>query len=421
MQETFVKDADSYTGKFTVPKMDNFFRGGTYGVVFTEGELWRDQRRFALSVLRNFGMGRNLMEQKILDEIVAFTETLSEDVNAQSCDLPWRFEVCIGSIINAMLFGYRFEGEKLNEFKFFKNLLSDHMHSMVNPCIAILAQELDLLKYVFRGSYKLLDRNRKLFFDFFNRQIEEHEKELDLDSLDEPTDFVEAYLREMYLAEKSGGNGNQTYFTKKQLANMCLDLWFAGMETTANTLEFTVLYLIRNPTVMKKVHEELDRVIGTSRLITLKDKCNLPYLQATINESQRMANLLPLNLLHKTTRDVTILGHFIPKNTCIVPQIGNVLFNEQIFPEPEKFKPERFLTENGELKKIEEFCPFSIGKRQCLGESLAKMELFLILANLFNQFEIFPEDPKHLPTLRRVPGITWQPTHYKVRIEKRHV
>uniref|UniRef100_A0A914Z9Q4 Cytochrome P450 n=1 Tax=Panagrolaimus superbus TaxID=310955 RepID=A0A914Z9Q4_9BILA len=84
MQETFVKDADSYTGKFTVPKMDNFFRGGTFGVVFTEGELWRDQRRFALSVLRNFGMGRNLMEQKILDEIIAFTETLSEDVNESS-------------------------------------------------------------------------------------------------------------------------------------------------------------------------------------------------------------------------------------------------------------------------------------------------------------------------------------------------
>uniref|UniRef100_A0A914Q864 Cytochrome P450 n=1 Tax=Panagrolaimus davidi TaxID=227884 RepID=A0A914Q864_9BILA len=92
--------------------MDNFFRGGTLGIVFTEGELWQHQRRFALSVLRNFGMGRNLMEQKILDEIVAFTETLSKDANEPSCDLPWRFEVCVGSIINAMLFGYRFEGDR---------------------------------------------------------------------------------------------------------------------------------------------------------------------------------------------------------------------------------------------------------------------------------------------------------------------
>ena len=101
-----------------------------------------------------------------------------------------------------------------------------------------------------------------------------------------------------------------------------------------------------------------------------------------------MANLLPLNLIHKTTRDVTIRGYLIPKNTCIVPQIGAVLFDETIFPEPESFKPERFLNENRELKKIEEFCPFSVGKRQCLGESLARMELFLILANLFNQFKV---------------------------------
>ena len=110
IHETFIKDPDAYTGRFTVPKMDHFFRGGTLGIVFTEGELWRDQRRFALSVFRNFGMGRNLMEQKILDEVVSFVDTLSKDSMEQRCDLPFRFEVCVGSIINDMLFGYRFEG-----------------------------------------------------------------------------------------------------------------------------------------------------------------------------------------------------------------------------------------------------------------------------------------------------------------------
>ena len=85
------------------------------------------------------------------------------------------------------------------------------MHSMVDPSIAIMAQELDLLKHVFRGSYKLLERNKKLFFDFFNRQIEDHEKGLDLNSIEEPTDFVEAYLREIYLAAKNGDK--KTYFT----------------------------------------------------------------------------------------------------------------------------------------------------------------------------------------------------------------
>ena len=60
----------------------------------------------------------------------------------------------------------------------------------------------------------------------------------------------------------------------------------------------------------------------------------------------------------------------------------------QIFPDPYSFKPERFLDGDGNLKKIEQFVPFSVGKRQCLGESLARMELFLIIANLYNQFEV---------------------------------
>lgn len=60
----------------------------------------------------------------------------------------------------------------------------------------------------------------------------------------------------------------------------------------------------------------------------------------------------------------------------------------QVFPEPHLFKPERFLTADGELKKIDEFVPFGLGKRQCLGESLARMELFLFTANIFNQFRV---------------------------------
>ena len=63
--ETFISNADAYTGRFTIQKMDKFFRGGNYGVVFTEGDLWREQRRFALSVFRNLGMGRNIFEQKV--------------------------------------------------------------------------------------------------------------------------------------------------------------------------------------------------------------------------------------------------------------------------------------------------------------------------------------------------------------------
>ena len=89
------------------------------------------------------------------------------------------------------------------------------------------------------------------------------------------------------------------------------------------------------------------------------------------------------------------------------------------FPEPQKFKPERFINENGELEKIEELIPFSIGKRQCLGESLARMELFLIISNFFNVYKIAPIDENHFPSLEKTPGLTVQPKNFDCKISKR--
>lgn len=106
-----------------------------------------------------------------------------------------------------------------------------------------------------------------------------------------------------------------------------------------------------------------------------------------------MCNLLAQNLLHRTTRDVELNGYTLPVGTRIVPQLCTVLFDEEIFPEPMRFKPERFLEkkENGcgyKLMKCEELIPFGVGKRQCLGESLARQELFLFTANLFHRYTV---------------------------------
>lgn len=181
---------------------------------------------------------------------------------------------------------------------------------------------------------------------------------------------------------------------------MCFDLWFAGLTTTNTTINWTISYVLNHPEVQDKMQEELDKVVGSDRLVTISDKSSLPYMNAVINESQRCVNLLPCNLFHATTRDTVINGNIIPKGTGVIAQISTVMLDEkvllkviffkisyfQIFPDPYKFQPERFIDENGALKKIEQLIPFSVGKRQCLGEGLARMELFLIVANLFNRY-----------------------------------
>lgn len=92
---------------------------------------------------------------------------------------------------------------------------------------------------------------------------------------------------------------------------------------------------------------------------------------------------------------MSICGQHIPKGTCIVPLISCVLYDETVYPKPFDFCPERFIDQaTGELKGrkrgngMVELIPFSVGRRECLGQKLATMELFLNLSNLFNVFEV---------------------------------
>uniref|UniRef100_A0A914QM51 Cytochrome P450 n=1 Tax=Panagrolaimus davidi TaxID=227884 RepID=A0A914QM51_9BILA len=144
----------------------------------------------------------------------------------------------------------------------------------------------------------------KFLTDYCKEQIVKHRNEMkgsDYDKESPPKDYVEAYLRE---SEKSPS------FTDIQLINSLFDLWIAGQETTANTLIFSVLYLLHNPEIQNKLHKELDVIIGSDRRINLSDKNSLIYVNAFINEVQRSVNLLPQNLLHKTLKDVKV-GKYI--------------------------------------------------------------------------------------------------------------
>uniref|UniRef100_A0A915EMV6 Cytochrome P450 n=1 Tax=Ditylenchus dipsaci TaxID=166011 RepID=A0A915EMV6_9BILA len=239
---------------------------------------------------------------------------------------------------------------------------------------------------------------------------------------EEDTYFVEAFLHEMEQNDLDNSKENNQIFKLPALRGMCGDLFFAGQETTSNTLKFIFLYMIVFPEVQTKMQEELDKEIGDNekgtKRVTLADRAKLPYTNAVINESQRFCNLLPINLAHKATKDVQIGGFKIAKGTVIVPNISNVLYDDKIFPEPHKFMPDRFL-EDGQLKKVEEFIPFGIGKRQCMGESLARAELFLFTTNLFYLFKISAVDPEKPPSLNKETGFTVSPMHYSCRVEHR--
>uniref|UniRef100_A0A7E4W900 Cytochrome P450 n=1 Tax=Panagrellus redivivus TaxID=6233 RepID=A0A7E4W900_PANRE len=179
-----------------------------------------------------------------------------------------------------------------------------------------------------------------------------------------------------------------------------------------------LIYIIQNPDIQRKAHAELNEFIG-DRIITTDDKTNLKYINAIVAETQRMCNLVPMNVPHKTTRDVEVMGYKIPKDTVIIDQISTVMHDERYFPDAESFRPERFIDSNGKFFQPPELMPFGVGKRACLGEGLARLELFLFTANLLNQFE-FTEVPGKPITGEKVIAATICSAPWVCSVTRRH-
>ncbi|KAK6484400.1 cytochrome P450 2J2-like, partial [Huso huso] len=158
---------------------------------------------------------------------------------------------------------------------------------------------------------------------------------------------------------------------------------------------------------------EIDRVIGQARQPSMEDKPNMPYTEAVIHEVQRMGNIVPLNLPRINTKDTTLGRYFIPKGTQVFANLTLVLFDKNEWQTPDTFNPGHFLDAEGQFVRREAFMPFSAGKRVCLGEHLARMELFFFLTSFLQKFTI--SSPKGVePSLQFKPGSTLSPLPYKI-------
>ncbi|XP_073082564.1 cytochrome P450 2A13 [Manis javanica] len=408
VKEALVDQAEEFSGRGEQATFDWLFKG--YGVAFSNGERAKQLRRFSITTLRDFGVGKRGIEERIQEEAGFLVEAL-RGTRGAFIDPTFFLSRTVSNVISSIVFGDRFDYED----KEFLSLLR-----MMLGSFQFTATSRGQLYEMFYSVMNHLPGPQHQAFkellgleDFVTKKVEENQRTLDPNS---PRHFIDSFLIRM----REEGKNSNAEFNLKNLVLTTLNLFFAGTETVSTTLRYGFLLLMKHPDVEAKVHEEIDRVIGKNRQAKFEDRAEMPYTDAVIHEIQRFGDMIPMGLARRVTKDTKFRDFFLPKGTEVFPMLGSVLRDPKFFSNPQEFKPQHFLDEKGQFKKSDAFVPFSIGKRNCFGEGLARMELFLFLTTIMQNFRFkSPQSPRDIDISPKCVGFATIPRTYTMSFQPR--
>ncbi|XP_068136236.1 cytochrome P450 2G1-like isoform X2 [Hyperolius riggenbachi] len=373
IKDALINHADAFSSRPETPSIVKISKG--YGVILTSGAHWKMMRKFTLSTLRDLGMGKKSIESRIAAEAECLIQKFAS-FNGKPFENPPILNAAVANIISSIALGqrYRYDDPTIQKFihavaecgKGFENVMTKLYNSF--PSVVGLLP----------GRHQTLFENFQKMEDLVKEVISNQKQELDIN--DQRTIF-DAFLAK----QKEEKPQSTVYFHDDNLLVLVSDLFLAGTETISTTLRWALLLMMKYPEIQRKVHDEIDRVIGSAQP-QFEHRKQMPYTHAVLHEVQRFGDIIPLSIPRTTATDVTFRGYTFPKDTVVIAVLSSVLRDKAFFAKPDEFYPENFLDSEGKFKKNEAFLPFSLGKRSCVGENLARMELFLFFTSLLQNF-----------------------------------
>ncbi|KAK0427441.1 hypothetical protein QR680_010226 [Steinernema hermaphroditum] len=398
--EAFVKNAEDYAARpwsFLFNDVRN-----NKGISFASGPGWLEQRRFSLKTLRDFGFGRNIMQQRILDEFRYRTGELDRqfrELKGKSMIINPRLflDILIASIVNRVLVGYRYDEGHMDEFQILKLALDQEFETMT-LWDTVFINKTNYKLPGFYQRYKMIGEQQEVLVDHMQRTVVKRREEIAsgshlLDIENDGEDYLDAYY--IMLDKKKKNDEFTGWFSDEALAANLSDLWMAGTQTTIVALLWFFVFALNDLAVQKKLREESYSITKGDRDVELTDRPNMPYTNAVVTEVLRCGSILNFSFLRETTKETVVEGHVLPKKTSVVAQISIMFRDDKDYPDPGKFDPERFLRDKNLSKQV---IAFGAGKRVCVGESLARAELFLIITNFVQKYKFWPLEELPPPT-----------------------
>ncbi|NXP44737.1 CP1A5 protein, partial [Heliornis fulica] len=393
IRQALVKQGEEFMGRPDLYSFRHVADGQSLAFSPDSGEVWKARRKLAQNALKTFSIAPSptssstcLLEEHVSKEasylVTKFLQVMEEK---KSFD-PYRYlVVSVANVICAICFGKRYDHND-QELLNIVNVPEEFSDATAagNP-----ADFIPLLQYLPSRTMRLFKDFNLRFLRFLHRNVQEHYETYDKNNIRDITDSLIEQCQ-----EKKVEANTATQIPREKIVNLVNDLFGAGFDSITTGLSWSLMYLVTYPDIQKKIQKELDQTIGWERSPRLSDRGSLPYTEAFILEMFRHSSFLPFTIPHRqvlsTTKDTVLNGFFIPKDRCVFVNQWQVNHDEKLWKDPLAFRPERFLNAEGtEVNKVngEKVMAFGLGKRKCIGEPIARWQVFLFLSTLLQQLE----------------------------------